>query len=419
MQQFNQRKTPIFTLIGLLAIWTFFSVRIFSAASSQRPSHLRETSSIQELSANFTPTKIGAIKGPSEILVLSDVYGMVQTIKVQEGDQVRGGQPILQIQDNLDSYTTSLESAKHNQESIQELYEKTKTHFQQQLQKADALVTDLQHQLLEIEQDLHTILNQPLTISTSAQTCSTDENNKCSEPQSSEILRTNSLEFLSTTEQQLEQAKLDLQILKTNSSNQLEELEQSLQTARYQYEKAYNDNNKLVPRASIAGTIKEIFVTEGEQVRPSDPLCSILKTSPTTHIEVGLTLEEFLSTTDITEIVMMAKNIHGERKPTTGTISFRSPVANEEGIYMLSIEGSEKLDETFSRVQIIFPIHSEFFFLPKELIEIKNLTEGYLYIFHAGELEKIKVPLGIHRNGYIEILEHFTESLQIVTNRRQ
>ena len=520
MQQFNQRKIPIFTIIGLLIIWTFSSIKIFSVASSPQTSNLRETQSIQELSSTFSTTKLGTIKEPNETLILSEVNGIIQTIKAHVGENVKGGQPIIQIQDNLNTHAWALELAKNTQESIQELYDKTQSDFSQQLQKAESLIADLQHQLQQTEQDLQTILTPPawtrhseergeaiaepnelvlndewrkesLLQNNSIETSdtSTNENTNNDILNETESLKQNLLKSLQTTEQDLEQAKLNYELLKTTQSTQLANLQQSLQSARQEYETAYTTYNKLSVRATLAGTISDIFAISGENIFAGSPLFSLIPNNQNPTIEVLLTFEEYLTALNTNEVsIGYLSSLSGESLSrqncgmarSTGGVIARSPIANENGMYLLTIETSSSRgspqdspssrgspqDSPFSRgspllgemsegqrgwwdkgvnegwsekgvdgempegqrgLEIRFPIPTNFPYLPKEIIEITNRpipheqtagTSGYLYLLIDNEVQKFPVQLGHQRNNFIEIKTPLNAATPIITNRK-
>ncbi|MDR0369011.1 MAG: hypothetical protein LBH96_00270 [Candidatus Peribacteria bacterium] len=194
-------------------------------------------------------------------------------------------------------------------------------------------------------------------------------------------------------EKALEDKKIEIRVLENNHTTQKETIENSLQSLRNEYEQTYNQYNKLSVRSPIAGTIQNILTEVDENIYEGMPLFTIKKPMETTEIEVQLTLEEYLTALSIEEVNIKGKNMQGEMTTSIGKIILRSPIANENGMYTLSIESSEKLDTTFPNVEIDFPIHSEYSFLPKNLIEIKNQTEGYLYILADGERQKFPITL--------------------------
>jgi hypothetical protein len=98
------------------------------------------------------------------------------------------------------------------------------------------------------------------------------------------------------------------------------------------------------------------------------------------------------------------------------TITTRSVVANEEGMYTLTIESPALLSPDQSAFEVQFPIKTDFFYLPPSVIEIKNQTSGYLYLLVDGEVQKFPVQLGNQRNDWREIKEKLNASTQIITN---
>ena len=250
---------------------------------------------------------------------------------------------------------------------------------------------DIQLQLRSIEQNLQTIL----TIQTSEDIPDTI---------SSDLLHS-----LHTTETELEQGKLEYELLKTTQSSQLSNLESALQSARAEYETAYTNYNKRTIRAPFAGTIKEIYTEIGETVFSGEPIASIISKDQPSIIEIDVTFNEYLTILDITEVFI---------NNFTGSITSRSLTTNEKGKYTLTIESiatqDQDTEEKLFAVQ--FPLQTDFYYLPKEIVEIINQNAGFLYLVIDDEVQKLPVTLGNERNERIEITEFVNPATQIITN---
>lgn len=98
--QRKQRKIPLLTLAVLLIGGGIFSIKFFASASKPAPSLLRDTQTIAELSAEFSPSKVGTFRWP-EVIIISELNGKVVDMKVTAGDEVRGGQPLLGLADEF------------------------------------------------------------------------------------------------------------------------------------------------------------------------------------------------------------------------------------------------------------------------------------------------------------------------------
>lgn len=525
MNQLQQRKRPILSLTILIGIGIFFGIRVFSTASNEQKSDVWETESLQNLSADFSTSKIGIIKDDPEITVYAEVNGKIKSIAFETGEEVKWGQPIITISDEGELYKTQLELSQSELQNTQELYEKLQENYSKQYLELTQEKDTLQQQLKILEQglandflnnqkeeqiqqqinttnqqitliinqrigylnnieeflikdeqqnteiEINSIQNKKLELQQLQQqltnnsreiarenlkkllTSPDQRNNNINEENNeknfliqylnTQILNwleyvTNQQELLKTleqkdrnaekqqkiqqqeyniykTEKELEDKKLAIKLLENNHNSQIEILENSLQSLRNEYEQIYNQYNKLSVRAPIAGKINKIFIEVDENIYEWHPLFTIQKPIENTEIEVQLTLEEYLSVLEIEEVKIKGKNSQGDWSTFIGKIILRSPIANEEGMYTLSIESSEKLDTTFPNVEIDFPIDSDFSFLPKSLISIKNQTEGYLHILSAGEFEKLPIELWKERNNYREIKETLISSLQIIT----
>jgi hypothetical protein len=70
----------------------------------------------------------------------------------------------------------------------------------------------------------------------------------------------------------------------------------------------------------------------------------------------------------------------------------RSPIANESGMYTLSIESPIKETE-WKQLEVQFPIQTDFYYLPKKSIEIQNQTSGYVYLLIHNQLQKLPIEL--------------------------
>ena len=444
MQRLQQRKTTICSILILVAIGTFFSIRVFSTASNQQPPSPREGDFVDRdsIKGSATISKQGTIKENPEITILSEVNGKVKTITSAEGEEIKGGQPILLISDEYAYYSSQVELAQSQLQTTQDLYDSIQDNYhqqsaqlkhdkeilQQQLQQleqqlAKSLTSNekelqLQQQTERINQQKETLINQRTNAFTSIQDSLTPnekeeltlyrntisnvlQSSDPNVPQSSEILWTilwnspseilwtilwnspsDSLKFseqfsdillpglqlLASEQEQLtileqkdreaekkqtlqqqeniiyqkekerEEKKLTLKLIENEYTTQRETLENKLQSLRREYEHLYNQYNKLSVRAPLAGKLQHLLVQEGDNVYEGTPLFTIQKPAETTEIEIQLTLEEYLSLLSVQQVSIKRKNAEGKRITTTGDVLFRSPIANEQGMYTLSIE---------------------------------------------------------------------------------
>ncbi|MDR2540329.1 MAG: HlyD family secretion protein [Candidatus Peribacteria bacterium] len=281
-------------------------------------------------------------------------------------------------------------------DSTQELYEKAIANFSKELQKAETTISDLQAKLHQTEKDLQDIL------------LLTSENGTGE----TQALKQALLQTLETTENTLEQAKLDYELLKSTKSSQLSDLEHTLQSARKEYENAYTTYNKLTIRTPQAGTVKEIFISENDSIWEGNPLFSLIPEKANPTVEVQVNFEEYLTTLEITGV-----QLHGQVEKSE--ISSRSPIANASGMYTLTIPNPNQLPNTSTYIEVEFSLSTEFLYLPKEILEITDQHTGFLYIFSEKEVQKVPVELGHQRNEYIEIKTPLNNATQIITNRRE
>ncbi|MDR3168610.1 MAG: HlyD family secretion protein [Candidatus Peribacteria bacterium] len=179
MQRFKQRKKPILILSVLLILGTIFGTRFFTSASKPQPSTLRETKPLSELSAQLTTSKLGKIQLPT-VVVSSQLNGTITNIPFSTGQNVKGGQPLLQLSDKLGLYTAPLEASKLLLDSTQSLYDKTHTDFSTAEKKAELDISELQLQLKQTELDLQEILNQQQTTTPTTTTPTNDPTNSVS-----------------------------------------------------------------------------------------------------------------------------------------------------------------------------------------------------------------------------------------------
>ncbi|MDR0860059.1 MAG: hypothetical protein LBO09_03605 [Candidatus Peribacteria bacterium] len=229
-----------------------------------------------------------------------------------------------------------------------------------------------------------------------------------------EALKQALLQTLETTENSLDQAKLDYELLKSTKSTQLSDLEHTLQTARKEYEAAYTTYNKLTIRAPQAGTIKEIFISENDTIWEGSPLFSLTPEKSIPTVEIQVNFEEYLTALEITGVIL-------PRQEEKGVISSRAPVANASGMYILTIEipNNQPLQENLQYGEVEFPLSTTFSYIPKEVVELTDQHTGILYIFSENEIQKFPVELGHQRNEYIEIKTPLNSATPIITNRRE
>jgi multidrug efflux pump subunit AcrA (membrane-fusion protein) len=155
-------------------------------------------------------------------------------------------------------------------------------------------------------------------------------------------------------ENQLETAKLQYELLKTTSSNELETLSAQLQLARKEYETLYTTYNKLSVRAPLAGTIAQLFVTPGESISKGSPLFTLIPHTALPTLTVALSFNEYLTALPLNEVEIVLPDSFPSPHIFTGSISTRSPIANENEMYTLTIQSSVPLPEGLTECEVRF-----------------------------------------------------------------
>jgi hypothetical protein len=107
----------------------------------------------------------------------------------------------------------------------------------------------------------------------------------------------------------------------------------------------------------------------------------------------------------------------GRETGEKGIIISRSPLANEDGMYTLTIESPFSGLLLSGEYEIQFPITTDFYYLPKEILEIKNQTSGFIYLLNNQEVQKLPIELGNQRNDFIEVKTPLNPATQIITHR--
>jgi len=269
---------------------------------------------------------------------------------------VRGGQPIINLSDENQHYSQQLELIQQQIQSTQELYDNAHENYDQQHTKYSLQKERLQGQIHSLEQTLSRYLTnnqQPEPVLEPEDQTLANPTPIDHEQQRQQQIQQRELQIYQT-ERELEETKLTLKVLENNYTTQREYLKSSLQSLRNQYEHSYNQYNKLSVRTPVAGNIQEIFVEVGESAYPGQPLFTIQKPTETSQIQVQLTLEEYLTVFSLQHVQIETQNALGERTTYLGEIVLRSPIANEQGMYTISIESDQKLHSAFPDVNIHF-----------------------------------------------------------------
>ncbi len=398
----NYKKTLI--TVGVITICVSF-VHFFITANQNTNTTPYQPFSLTTLSNQFNPIKIGIISEKDPIMICAEVQGEIKNIFANTGDIVKGGKPIIQIEDPLRIYENQLEREQNNVQDLQTLYEKTQQTQQEKLQHIQETINLFQQQFNQEEAKLHSLLRNELDDAAIQWTI------QDSEPLESQIK--NAEHRLQNLESQIENEKINQELLIKQFQHNQEEIEQLLHLSRAQYETAYLHTHKLTIRAPLEGEIKEIFVAPKQTIVEGDPLFS-LQVDTSKEIILTLSFEEYLTLLHQETVTIIIKNTAKQERNILGTILSRSPIANENGMYTLRIVPTEELDTTFTEIQVFPEIQSDFFFLPKDLIEIINPQTGYLYIIEENQPKKLTIPLGQHRNGWIEVVEPLNPLTQII-----
>jgi multidrug efflux pump subunit AcrA (membrane-fusion protein) len=100
MSRYKQRKTPLLISFFFLLLGVLFCIKVIARNEATPPSTLRETQSIGEISSAFSSSKIGTLHLP-ETIVISEINGTLQAISFATGDEIKGGQPLFTLSDDL------------------------------------------------------------------------------------------------------------------------------------------------------------------------------------------------------------------------------------------------------------------------------------------------------------------------------
>ncbi|MDR0282197.1 MAG: HlyD family secretion protein [Candidatus Peribacteria bacterium] len=151
----NYKKTLI--TVGIITICAGF-VHFFITANQNTNTTSYPSFSLTTISSQFNPTKIGIISEKDPITIYAEVQGAIKTIFANTGDIVKGGKPIIQIEDPLRIYENQLEREQNNIQDLQTLYKKTQQTQQERLQHIQETINILQQQFNQEEAKLHALL---------------------------------------------------------------------------------------------------------------------------------------------------------------------------------------------------------------------------------------------------------------------
>ena len=209
-------------------------------------------------------------------------------------------------------------------------------------------------------------------------------------------------------ETQLNEKNLTFETEKATQKTTMEDLLTAVERARNDYNNAYTEFNKLTARAPQKGILKTLKVNKGDFVEKGSLLFT-LDTDLTSLVKIPLTFQELSALSWIEEAYFSDFTEEGF-VDLTGTITYRSVNADEQGNYSITVDLNKKINNT-EVVYLSFPLYSEYEFLPEDLFVTVNANTGTVTEYSWGKLIQRELPLWRSWNGYREVLTWLEENV--------
>ena len=275
------------------------------------------------LSGSALIIKPVVLTGGEMIDVSSIVYGKMIRPLVAIGDEVKGGQPILEIQDSQMHYA---DQAQYENTRLQLSLEAKKGLWKQQ-----EIITLLQKKAEKAEQNYHLLLSQR-------------DKSLQEEKLSPELVSlANKLE---SAEKDFRASKTALAEAKSEYFNKKENVAQQISSAELAYQDALYQYAALQLRAPVSWTVAEILLTGGQDVEKGQ--LAFRLSHPIKQLEIMINSGEFLERNQDSTLDMQIKD-----KKLKASVLTISPSENITGAYLITLEPSEPLIPNWEVAQVI------------------------------------------------------------------
>lgn len=304
--------------LGLMLILRFGFKLSFSFFEQQ------ESQPESLLSGSALIIKPAVLTGGEIIDVSSIVYGKMIRPLVTIGEEVKGGQPILEIQDSQMHYA---DQAQYENTRLQLSLEAKKGLWKQQ-----ETITLLQKKAEKAEQNYHLLLSQ--------------RDKSLQEEKLSPELISNLASKLESAEKDFRTSKAALAEAKSEYFSKKENIVQQISSAELAYQDALYQYAALQLRAPVSWTVAEILLTGGQDVEKGQ--LAFRLSHPIKQLEILVNSWEFLERNQDSTLDMLIKD-----KKLKASVLTILPSENITGAYLITLEPSEPLIPTWEVAQVI------------------------------------------------------------------
>lgn len=264
------------------------------------------------------------LTGGEIIDVDSIVYGKMIRPLVTIGEEVKWGQPILEIQDSQMHYA---DQAQYENTRLQLALEARK-----ELWKQQENITLLQKKAEKSEQTYQSLLSQ--------------REKSLQEEKLSPELISSLANKLETAEKEFRNNKTALVEAKSEYFSKKETTSQKISSAELAYQDALYQYAALQLRAPVSWTVAEILLTGGQDVEKGQ--LAFRLSHPIKQVEILVNSWEFLQRNQDSTLDMQIRN-----KKLKASVLTILPSENITGAYLITLEPSEPLIPTWEVAQVI------------------------------------------------------------------
>lgn len=208
----------------------------------------------------------------------------------------------------------------------------------------------------------------------------------------------------------LESARNALEANNRTRNLSLRGLQNSIDQAQVWYSEALTNSSKLSVKATINGTIWEIFVDVGEEISPWTPLFS-LTTTDKQEVTISLSSEEKDQVFVWTKVqVTLWEDIFAWK------IISISDIADDQLLYKTIIILDQLSDRLWEIVDVEIPLTSAYTLLPLQAIKMETTKQWLIWVWNGEEPEQVKVDLWDVWWANIEIRNSIWNSLDVITS---
>lgn len=268
-------------------------------------------------------TKVATLVPAEEITVATQLNGKLDKIFVQEWEKIEGWMPLLKISDSDNIPTLEVENAKRLLDQALETKDQLRMNLEFQKQQAQKYFQEKQQHFSDLQALLEVKMQEWLD-------------------------GANILKQLEQAEQELKNARLELDHIRLQWEDKKIDLDLMISNAKLKYESALQNYAQLTLRSPMAGEVDVILVWEGQVLAKGTPVLRIkgLREQP----EIWINIDEYRNIDEKRPLQLLLEN----DQIMTGFLD--SIQASQENKSLLNakivLSGTLETDKDFIQVRI-------------------------------------------------------------------